>query len=399
MNGKTRYFLVGSTLVFFVGLSIGLVAYYGGLPKGLFAPAANGPAELTFVPEDAAVVAYANVKQVMTSDLRQRLRQFGGPTDEGRTEIKTATGIDIENDIEYVVAFMSKRQGDATASNSTSGLVLARGQFDQGRLEALALEKGATIEDYKGKRLIKPNAKEREPGSKHESDLAVAFLENGLVALGGEANVRRVIDGPGASAKTARDNAEMMKLIADQGDASFWAVGQFAAISSQAKLPQEVTDRIPPITWFSASGHVNGGVQVMVKAETASDEAANNLREIVRGFVALAKMQAGSRPEAQALWPTVETAGTGKTVSLSFGVTTQLIDAMTPKKRDSGGSRITHQARRAREVLEVAPVPSGARPCARPGVILTIRQRSPTLPPYPRLLSRLYSREHLAVRR
>ena len=333
MTGKTRYFLVGSALVFFVGLSIGLVAYYGGMPKGLFA-STTGPAELKFVPEDAVVVAYANVKQVMGSDLRQRLRQFGAPTDEGRNEFKTATGIDIENDINYVVAFMGKRQGDA-AANTTNGAVLANGQFDQARLEALAREKGATVEDYKGKRLIKPGGKDNEEGSARERGMAVAFLDKGLVAIGGEAIIRQLIDGPGASSKTALDNADLMKLIADQHDASIWAVGQFEAISSQAKLPQEVTDRIPPITWFSASGHVNGGVQVMVKAETKSDEAAANLRDIVRGFVALAKMQAGNRPEAQALWPSVEMGGTGKTVSLSFGVTTQLIDAMTPKKHDS----------------------------------------------------------------
>lgn len=331
MTGKTRYFLVGSALVFFVGLSIGLVAYYGGVPKGLFASNA-GPAELRFVPDDAAVVAYANVKQVMTSDLRQRLRQFGGPTDQGRNEFKTATGIDIENDITYVVAFMGAKPADAASSN-TNALVLARGQFDQPRLEAVAREKGATIEEYKGKKIIRPNATHEEQGSGRERDLAVAFLENGLIAIGGDGLIRRVIDGPAAGSKTALDNAEMMKLVGDQRDASMWAVGHFDAVSSQAKLPQEMTDRIPPITWFSASGHVNGGVQVMVKAETKSDEAAANLGDIVRGFVALAKMQAGSRPEAQALWPSVEMGVAGKTVSLSFGVSTQLIDAMTPKKR------------------------------------------------------------------
>jgi hypothetical protein len=186
--------------------------------------------------------------------------------------------------------------------------------------------------------LIRPQAKAEENGHGREADLEVAFLESGLVAIGPSAVIRRVIDGQGGSSRSAHDNADLMKLIADQRDSSFWVVGQFAAISSQAKLPQEVTDRIPPITWFSAGGHVNGGVQVMVKAETNSDEAANNLRDIVRGFVALAKLQAGNRPEAQALWPSVEMGGTGKTVSLSFGVTTQLIDVMTPKKRSSGGT-------------------------------------------------------------
>lgn len=334
MTGKTRYFLVGSALVFVVGLSIGLVAYYGGMPGGLFA-SHSGPAELRFVPGDAAVVAYANVKQVMTSDLRQRLRQFGGPTDEGRNEFKNATGIDIENDIDYVVAFLGTRQADGAADH-TNALVLARGVFDQPRLEAFAQGKGATVEDYKGKRVIRPAAAHMGQGAGHDRDLAMAFLEGGLIAIGGDTVIRHLIDGPAAGAKTALDNAEMMKLVSDQKDASMWAVGHFDAVSSQAKLPQEVTDRIPPITWFSASGHVNGGVQVLVKAETKTDEAAANLGDIVRGFVALAKMQAGSRPEAQALWPSVEMGVAGKTVSLSFGVSNRLIDAMTPKKRVRG---------------------------------------------------------------
>jgi hypothetical protein len=337
MTGKTRYFLVGSALVMVVGLSIGLVAYYGGMPQGLFGSSA-GPAELKLVPEDAAVVVYANVKQVMSSDLRQRLRQFGGPTDEGRNEIKTETGIDIEKDIDYVVGFMARRQADAAAGD-TNGLILARGRFDQAKLETFAQSKGAAIEDYKGKRIIRPRAEGGAEGAKLERDLAVAFLDRGLVAMGSEPMIRRAIDGTGTMSKSALDNVEMMKLIADQRDASMWAVGQFDAISSQAKLPQEVTDRIPPITWFSASGHVNGGVQVMVKAETKTDEAATSLRDIVRGFVALAKMQAGNRPEAQALWPSVEMGGTGKTVSLSFGVTTQLMDAMTPKRREPGAAK------------------------------------------------------------
>jgi len=357
MTGKTRYFLVGSALVFFVGLSIGLVAFYGGLPKGLFGKQA-GPAELSMVPSEAAVVAYADVKQVMGSDLRQRLRQFGGPSDEGRAEIKTSTGIDIENDIDYVVAYMMGAPG---GDQQAEGLVLARGRFDRARLETFAKEKGATIEDYKGKRLIKPPVKTaasaeaedeaeikaekagakiealvektvKAEGARPHGSMAVGFLEDGLVALGSEASVKRAIDGL-ASGKTARDNAEMMKLVADVSDAGLWAVGHFEAISAQAKLPQEVSSRIPPITWFSAAGHVNGGVQVMMKAETKDDASATNLRDMVRGFIALAKLQAGNRPEAAALWPTVEMGGTGKTVSLSFGVSSQLIDVMAPKKK------------------------------------------------------------------
>jgi len=56
MTAKTRYFLIGSVMVLIVGLSIGLVAFYGGMPSSLFS-SQRGPAELKYLPNDAAVVS------------------------------------------------------------------------------------------------------------------------------------------------------------------------------------------------------------------------------------------------------------------------------------------------------------------------------------------------------
>ena len=72
MTSKTRYFVIASLLVIGVGLGTGLVAYYVGFPAGAFA-GRGGPAELEYVPRNAAVIAYADVRDVMTSELRQRL--------------------------------------------------------------------------------------------------------------------------------------------------------------------------------------------------------------------------------------------------------------------------------------------------------------------------------------
>ena len=47
-----------------------------------------------------------------------------------------------------------------------------------------------------------------------------------------------------------------------------------------------------------------------------------------RGFLALAKMQAGSRPDVQAMIQSLELGGTGNTVALSFSVPSQLFDAI-----------------------------------------------------------------------
>ena len=66
------------------------------------------PDELKYVPASAAVVAYANVRDVMASDFRQKLRQVLPDHDQkGQEEFQRETGINIEQDIDYVLAWMS----------------------------------------------------------------------------------------------------------------------------------------------------------------------------------------------------------------------------------------------------------------------------------------------------
>jgi hypothetical protein len=321
MTAKTRYFLIGSVMVLIVGLSIGLVAFYGGMPSGLFS-SQSGPAELKYLPGDAAVVAYANVRDVMNSELRQRLRKFEGVTDEGRSEFKTQTGIDIEQDIDHVVACM----GTPGAQAERSGLVVVAGRFDASKIEALAVQHGGRTEQYKGKRLVlAPDAKTGAEEHPH-ADMAMAFLENGVVAMGTADMVRQAVDRT-AGGSNAQGNAELMRLVGGMSGQSMWAVGRFDALSAQATLPAEVTDRIPPISWFSASGRVNGGLSAVVKAEAKDKQAADNLRDIVRGFVALAKMQTSGKPGIQKMLPDVQLSGDGKDVAISFAVTNEMLDA------------------------------------------------------------------------
>jgi len=341
MTAKTRYFLIGSVMVLIVGLSIGLVAYYGGMPSGLFS-GQRGPAELKYLPGDAAVVAYANVRDVMNSELRQRLRKFEGVTDEGCSEFKQETGIDIETDIDHVVACMGAPAGDA----ERSGLVVVSGRFDATRIEALALRHGGKTEQYQGKRLlvVSTHGKGEEAGVGPE--MAMGFLDSGIVALGTADMVRRAVD-RAASGNNVLDNAELMRLVGGMTGESLWAVGRFDALSAHATLPAEVSERIPPITWFSASGRVNGGLQAVVKAEAKDEQAAENLRDIVRGFVALAKMQAGSKPAIQKMMPDVQLSGDGKEVAISFAVTNEMLDAIDAaramgeqiKKRDQNAPK------------------------------------------------------------
>ena len=119
----------------------------------------------------------------------------------------------------------------------------------------------------------------------------------------------------------------------DIDDSNAWAVGRFDALMSQAKLPEGVASQIPAVKLFSASGHINGGLSAVIRAETRDDQAAQNLRDVVQGFLALAKLQSNTQPELQALVNSLQLSGTGKTVALSFQVPSQVIDAIAAAKQ------------------------------------------------------------------
>jgi hypothetical protein len=318
MTKRTRYFMFGSVTVLLVGLCTGLVAYYTGMPMGAFGPT-EGPSELQYVPADAVLVAYADVREVMRSELRKKLHSTMARKhdDQGQEEFQKATGIDIEHDIDHVVAFMEPSQAEPY-----SGMVLANGRFDVARLEALAREHGGRIEEYKGKRLISKNA--GELGDKSDRSFTFAFIGPGLVGVGETSVIKHAIDRQGGQSVLA--NREMMNLVNDMDDSNAWAVGRFDALISQAKLPEGVISKIPAVRWFSANTHINGGVRGTIRAEARDEQAGQNLRDVVQGFLALAKMQAGQKPELQGLLESLQLRGTGKTVSLSFEVPAQVID-------------------------------------------------------------------------
>jgi hypothetical protein len=118
----------------------------------------------------------------------------------------------------------------------------------------------------------------------------------------------------------------MMKFVNEIEGANAWAVGRFDAIAGKTGLPTELQSQLPAITWFSAAGHINGGVSGSFKAEAKDEASAQNLRDVMRGFLAMAKMQAANKPAFQQLVDSLVLSGEGTTVALQFTVPTELLD-------------------------------------------------------------------------
>jgi hypothetical protein len=318
MTKSTRYFMAGSAAILASGLTIGLVSYYGGGFPGL--QASTGPTELAYVPADSAVIAYADVQAIMNSELRQQLKAAMPLHESGQQEFQDKTGINIETDIDYIVASMTPVSG-----SRPKGLVVARGRFDIVRLEGLARDHGGTVEDYNGKRLI------TSPEHQNGEQFTMAFLEPGLVAVGDAGAVKHAIDTQ-MSAQSVTKNDEMMSLVTDiERGNNAWAVGRVDVLTSQANLPPEIATRIPAVKLFAASAHINGGISGMLRAEARDEVAAQQLRDVVRGFLALAQMQSQNDPKLAALSQSMLLSGEGTTVALSFTLPAELLQMAMPK--------------------------------------------------------------------
>ncbi len=205
-------------------------------------------------------------------------------------------------------------------------------------------EHGAEVETYRDRRLIvgtpqmmhrdrMSTAPDTAPPDIAHSSFAVAFLKPGIIAVGSTPLVRGAIDQDATGGDNITLNDEVMTQVkaVDSGN-NAWAIGRFDALQTQAHLPPAVASQIPPITWFSIGTHINGGVRGTLTAQTRDVESANNLRDVVRGFLGLAKMQAGSKPEIQAMIQSLEVEGTGNAVTLSFTVPAQVFDAAASRR-------------------------------------------------------------------
>jgi len=319
MTKPTRLFLFVSGGILAAGLGTGLVAAYVGGFQNLSLLAASGPDELSYLPSDAKVVGYANVRELMDSELHQKLQALTPRNGNGLARFQEETGVDVSKDVDYVLAAIG---GDVSAATPEQGrpLVIARGRFDNVRIEGLVRSKGGTVEDFKGVRLLKVS----EPSG--AMNMALAFVEPGLIAMGADAAVRQAIDGHRGSAANATGNAELVRLVKDASDGNLWVVARFDALSAAGNLPAGVAERLPAINWVTLTGHVNGGIRAAVRAEARDDAAAKNLRDVVQGMLALAKLQTGQLTDFAAIMDSIELGGDGKTVSLALSIPIEVMD-------------------------------------------------------------------------
>jgi hypothetical protein len=345
MTRGTRRFLMGSSLVVAVGLATGLVAYYNG--NLTFARASAGPAELAYLPPETTGVAFAEVRTIMASGFVQKIRSLI-PSDElgtAKTELQQMIGVDIEHDIDTVCAGML---GDP--SGNKGGIVMIRGRFNETNIEALITQHGGKMETYKGKRLfthpefagLGEALATRGEGLNMTAEKPVgtiAFLEPGLVAMGDLVTMKKGIDSF-ADRKNVTSNNELMSFVLEaERTGNAWSVGRFDTVASSPEIPTEVVKSLPPLKWVSASAKFDAGVSGAIRADAMDDKSAEDLRAVVNGGLAAARMMGGQEPQVASMLNALQVTGTGKTVNIAFNITPELIDKLIAMAKGGGAGR------------------------------------------------------------
>lgn len=328
MTKKTRYFLVTSSAVLVVGIGGGLIAYLAytraeGIPAGV-------PGEVRYVPHDAEVVAFANVRAIMDSELRQALAPSIDPESrKGKQMMSDFAGVDLEKQVDHVVMyvepFLRASQESANPLDIPRASLLVNGSFDQARIEQFIREHGGAVQEHHGRKIFV-----REGG---REPVAVGFVERDLLAIGQTDLVRRAIDISRGSARDFRNvttNRDLMTLVRDNSGSTAWVAGQFDEITRRMKLPAAITSQLPPVRLVAVNANINGGVRATIRAEAADKAAADQLRDAVRGFISLARLHAGGKDEFANLLKSLELSGSDNSVRLSFAVSPETLRVIVP---------------------------------------------------------------------
>lgn len=310
MSKRTRLFVLVASSTLVAGIGTAGVASY--VSRGLLAQAGGTAAsDLAFVPAAAQVVAFADVRRVMDSGLRQRLHADLDHAGNPKNQLNEI-GLNLERDVDSVV--VAALPGAGGTGPGGMPLLIARGRFDTARIEATIRNAGGAPTEHRGYRFV---ANER---------VAVAFIETGLIVAGAPASVRLSLDTKANDSGSITGDESLVRLVRRVDDATTWVVADFQALQSTKMLP--MASQLPSITWLAASGDVGEGLTARIFAEGRDERAAQDLQEVVRGFVALARMQSGQEAALNQLLNSVELTGDGKTVSLSFAIPAEFFDRL-----------------------------------------------------------------------
>jgi hypothetical protein len=328
---KSRLVVLASTLIVGAGALTAVGALYLDPARAAVGPL---PAEGLALPADSQFVMGIDVRRFVASPFYARFAQEQmAARPQAFAEMEEKTGINPERDVDAL--YVAGRKGATGKGRDGDGVVIVLGTFDRYKVSR-AIEtshKGATSTKYQGTPvyLFEESQAGRKAG-------AVAFLDDHTLVMGSRTGVEQTIDAKAGDGQGLRSNAAMTALLQTvRPGSTFWVVGDQSVLAQMPQgLPGPGGDgqamSLPPLKTVVVTGDLDPVVSFEAIGEAADAAAAQNLADVVRGFVALATLQANQKPELKQLASGVSITTDANTVRIAARFSYELLETLRPKK-------------------------------------------------------------------
>ncbi len=269
-----RYLLAASVLLVTAALST---------------PAAVDPALLALIPAGAKLVSGVQVDQARGSEFGRYLLGRIGTEDEDFQQFTDQTGFDPRRDLDE---FVFATGGPNTDSARSNFVIVARGSFDQNRIEARAKAKGATAQSYQSIRLLM--------GPDHRT--AVAFLDGGIAVMAYVTTLRQIIANRATPAALDPVLQDQVLKVSANNDAWFASTLGSAFLTRhmerETHQPLQHARALESILQSSGGVHFGDVVEFSFDATTRSPQDAVSLADVFRFGGSMIQMQRQNDPRA-----------------------------------------------------------------------------------------------------
>jgi hypothetical protein len=291
------------------------------------------PPDATALLPQARFVMGLDVRRFADSAFYRRYAAPGSATrPQPFKDLEERTGLNPERDLDqiFVAGGSDPRQG---------GALLALGRFDRDKLGRAMVsgKKATTTKSVQGTTVYL-----FDEGADKAS--ALAFLDDHSLVLGRRSIVEAAIASR-SGAQQPQPEAVIVDLLGRvKPGSTFWMVGDQSLLANIPRgLPASGSPAAPsgspsPVLTLPAlkslvvSGDLEPEVTLSITGDAADAAAAKNLADIVRGFIALASLQAGQKPELQQLASAVSVTTEASQVHVAARVPYELLDALGPKR-------------------------------------------------------------------
>jgi len=321
---RSRLVVISSLAVVGLGVAGALGALYLDPARAAVGPLSP---EGLALPADTRFVMGVDVHRFVASPFYARFGKGQGRLP-AFTELEEKTGLNPERDVDRIVV-----AGRAATKGQEGGLLIVSGRFDRTKLSRTIETEtmGVTTKNHEGMTIYLF----REGAAKGAG--AAAFLDDDTLVLGSAESVEATITNHARGEAPLRSNPGLMALLESvKPGATFWAVGDQSVLS---RLPLRVPTpggegavTLPPLKSVVVTGELDPQVALEMTGEASDAKAAQNLADVVRGFVALASLQASQRPELKELASAVSVTTEATRVHVNLRLPYELLDSLQPKR-------------------------------------------------------------------